>query len=249
MKRAYFIGLYYLSWLLFAVFGVALNLLCILALPWAGRAGLARWGRGAIKCLFRLWTFWLHHTRIVRLRWVGFEGELTRGTVYVANHPCLVDATLLLPRLPETLCVLKPALLGNPAIGASARVAGYEPGDNVIDLVHRVAAALRGGCSLLIFPEGTRTQPGTVLGNFRNSFALVAARANAPVRLIAIRTSDGFVTRGRPWWKPPAVVPAWIQFELGPELRAADYAGAPALGQAAEQGIRTLLNGQVVSNL
>jgi len=34
------------------------------------------------------------------------------------------------------------------------------------------------------------------------------------VQLIIIRASADLVPRGRPWWRPPAVLPAWAELTL-----------------------------------
>jgi len=70
------------------------------------------------------------------------------------------------------------------------------------------------GRSLLVFPEGTRTQSGTTLGTIKPGYALIATRARAAVQLIVIRASSDLVPRGRPWWKPPGILPAWAELTL-----------------------------------
>jgi 1-acyl-sn-glycerol-3-phosphate acyltransferase len=141
-----------------------------------------------------------------------------RGTVFIANHPTLIDAPLLFARLPaDTVCIFKPALMRNPAIGPAAIVGGHASGAGGIDLVRDLAERIAGGLSLLIFPEGTRTDAGAVLNPLKPGFALIANRAGAAVRLVRIRSSRGLVPRGRAWWKPPAVLPATLEFALDRE--------------------------------
>ncbi|MDR0351822.1 MAG: 1-acyl-sn-glycerol-3-phosphate acyltransferase [Opitutaceae bacterium] len=140
------------------------------------------------------------------------------GTVFIANHPTLIDAPLLLARLPaDTVCIFKPALMRNPAIGPAAIVGGHASGTGGIDLVRDLAGRIAGGLSLLIFPEGTRTDAGAALNPLKPGFALIANRAGAPVRLVRIRSSRGLVPRGRAWWKPPAMLPATLEFALDRE--------------------------------
>jgi 1-acyl-sn-glycerol-3-phosphate acyltransferase len=93
-------------------------------------------------------------------------------------------------------------------------MAGYVRGDTGIDLIKAAAARVAAGQSLLVFPEGTRTAPGTSLGKMRPGFALIADRAKAPVRLIIVEASPGLGARGRPWWPAPAVLPASLRISL-----------------------------------
>jgi len=241
MLRAWYCVTYYLSWTLFGVGGVVLCLCCLPLLPWAGRRGLARWLRRIIRGLFGVYMGWFGATGVVRLRWLGFPQKLPGGRIYIANHPCLLDATFLLSRIPDAVCVLKPALLANPAMGAAARAASYEPGDNMIDLAHRLEPQLAAGSSLLVFSEGTRTTPGEVMGKFRPGFALLALRARVPVQVIYLRCREGCAPKGRPWWRFPKTVPFWVDLEYGPEFQPQAYASAGDLAQAVEQTMRAHL--------
>lgn len=214
IRRAYLVAAYYASWAVFGAVGVLLNIvsLPLLLLPRAGTGGARM--RRVIRALFDFWVRWQHATRVVRIDWRGFDAPLTGGTVFIANHPTLVDATFLLARLPDTICIFKPALMRNPAIGPAAVLAGYASGVPGVDLVREVAAKIAAGQSLLVFPEGTRTERGEVLNPLRPGFALIAARAQAPVQLVRIVSSPGMAQKGRPWWIPPAVLPGWFVFTL-----------------------------------
>ena len=205
---------YYLSWVLFAGVGVILNLLCLPLLVVPGRERLGPAMRGVIGGLFSTWLRWFQASRCLRIRWRGFDTPLATGTIYIANHPTLLDATFLLARLPDTICIIKPGLMRSPAIGPLALLAGYVAGGNDIDLIRAVAGKVAAGRSLLVFPEGTRTQAGKRLGAFKPGYALIAERARAAVQLIVIRAAPDLVPRGRPWWRPPGVLPAWAELSL-----------------------------------
>lgn len=205
---------YYGSWLWFALFGVMLNILSLPLLLRPGDRGGGPIVRGAIRALFRLWLGWFRLSRCLRVTWRGFEAPLTPGTLYIANHPTLLDATFLLARLPDPICIFKPSLRRSPAIGVAARAAGYVTEESGVDLIRETAERVAAGRSLLIFPEGTRTQPGTTLGPLKSGFALIAERARAPVQLIVIRASPDLVPRGQPWWRPPSVLPAFAEITL-----------------------------------
>jgi 1-acyl-sn-glycerol-3-phosphate acyltransferase len=216
--RAYFIFAFFLSWLLFGAVGLALNFMCALLLLLPGRTRLGPAVRRVIRWLFASWLKWLHACRGFRFDWRGFDPPLPAGVVYVANHPSLVDATVLLARLPDTVCIFKPALLRNPAIGPAARMAGYVAGNTGIDLIRDAADAIIAGRSLLIFPEGTRTAAGAALNPLKPGFALIAARAAAPVQLIIIRTPRDLCPKGRPWWHVPQF-PVHVEITLGDRLQ------------------------------
>ncbi len=217
--RAWLVLAYYASWIWFGLGGGAVSLLCLPLLPWRESPRVNRAVRRVVRVMFRQWAFWFRLSRVARVTWRGFAKPMPSaggpGTVFIANHPSLIDAPLLLACLPaDTICIFKPALMRNPFIGAAAAAAGHFSGAGGIDLVRDLAERIAGGLSLLIFPEGTRTGAGTVLNLFKPGFALIANRAGATVRLVRIRNSRGLVPRGRAWWKPPAVLPGSLAFTL-----------------------------------
>jgi 1-acyl-sn-glycerol-3-phosphate acyltransferase len=203
-----------MSWGLFGAAGLLLNVACLALTLLPRRAAIEPAARRAIRRLFAGWLAWLHVSGITRVTWLGFDAPLTRGTVYVANHPSIVDATLILARLPDAVCIFKPSLMRNPAIGPAAVMAGYVRGDTGLDLIKAAGAKVAAGQSMLVFPEGTRTAPGTMLGKMKPGFALIAAQARAPVTLMIVRTSPELGARGRPLWPAPAVLPCWVEITL-----------------------------------
>jgi 1-acyl-sn-glycerol-3-phosphate acyltransferase len=209
------VSTYYLSWAVFGSVGLLLNLGCIILMPLPGRNAFGGAVRATIRRLFAAWIAWLHASRVVGVEWIGFEADrLPKGTVYIANHPTIVDATLILARLPDAVCIFKPSLMSNPAIGPAAAMAGYVRGDTGLDLIRAAASKVAAGQSLLVFPEGTRTAEGTILGRMKPGFALIADRAKAPVTLVVLSASPGLGTRGRPWWPAPEILPGRIRLTL-----------------------------------
>jgi 1-acyl-sn-glycerol-3-phosphate acyltransferase len=207
---------YYLSWLFFGLGGLALNLACAPFLLLPRRERFAPRARAAARWMFDFWLRWLHASRVVEITFHGLDdpARLPRGVVYVANHPTLVDAPFLLARLPDTVCIFKPSLLRNPAIGPAALLSGYVSGDAGVDGIRAAAVRVASGCSLLIFPEGTRTAPGAGLNLLRPGFALIARRARAPIQLIHVAAGPAMARKGHPWWKLPTL-PGRFEFTLG----------------------------------
>jgi 1-acyl-sn-glycerol-3-phosphate acyltransferase len=229
VRHAWLALAYYVSWLLFGLGGLALNLACAPFLLRRDRAHFAPRARAATRWMFDFWLRWMHFSGVADVVFHGFDAPLAAGVVYVANHPTLVDAPFLLARLTDTVCIFKPALLRNPAVGPAAQLCGYVSGDAGVDGIRRAADSVASGVSLLIFPEGTRTVPGSDLNTLRPGFALIARRAHAPVRLIHIKTSPLMARKGHSWWKLPPL-PGRFDFTLGEliptdtSLSSADFA-------------------------
>ena len=196
---------------MFGSVSLVLNMGCIVLLALPGGKRYGGTVRRIIRRLFKAWGAWLHASRLITIEWRHFgEGELPAGTVYIANHPMLIDATILLARLPDAVCIFKSSLMRNPAVGPAAIMAGYVRGDAGLDLIRAAAERVVDGQSLLIFPEGTRTAAGLALGHVKPGFALIADRAKAPVRLIVVETTPGLCTRETPWWRVPPTLPGKV---------------------------------------
>lgn len=241
LSRIYYLPVCGASWLLFGGVGFALNVWCsvLLLFPHRERRGPAV--RRAIYRLFGTWRSWLHATKIVYANFHGFTAEALAGpAVYISNHPGLLDAPLLLGRLPDTICIFKPALIRNPALGPAAVMGGYASGDTGVDLIRDVADRIADGRSLLIFPEGTRTVKGAALNPFKPGFALIATRARVPIRLIVIRAPRDLLPKGWPWWKP-CNYPAVVEIELLGDLLAGPGESATELTARAERQISIAL--------
>ena len=214
---AYHLLAYHLSFLLFGMLGLALNLAC-LGFGWLpATARTERFFQRVIHRHCAFWLRWLSWARLVRFRFDGFEAlPRHRGLVLAANHPGLMDATYLLARLPEAVFLFKPAIRRNPVLGAAARRAGYLASDGGHDALRAAAEKVAAGHTLVVFPEGTRSREG-VLQPFKPGFILVARRAGAPIQLVRITCDSRLLVKGRAWWKMPRLR-AHITIALGPCL-------------------------------
>lgn len=127
----------------------------------------------------------------VRVEGLGHLGG-ARPAVLVANHSSYLDVVALLAGLPgEFRFVAKRELLRSPVIGTVLRKAGHLTVNRTdlarsLEDAERASLALRGGLSLLVFPEGTSLRPPGLLP-FRLGAFKAAAETGCPVIPIAIR--------------------------------------------------------------
>ncbi|HXM84757.1 MAG TPA: lysophospholipid acyltransferase family protein [Stellaceae bacterium] len=130
--------------------------------------------------------------------------ELRRdGAIVIApNHPSLLDAILVLSRLPRVVCITKPGIWKNAFLLGAAKLAGFIHNDAPVPLVRGAAAQARAGHHLLVFPEGTRTVRPPVNG-FKGGFALIAKRAGAPVQTVFVESNSAFLGKSWPFFKKP----------------------------------------------
>ncbi len=229
------------SWMMFAVVGLTLNVVCAGLLLVRDRTRHGTAVRATIRRLFVAWCAWLHATRLIYVRFHGFTPAALAGpAVYIANHPGLLDATFILSQLPDAICIFKPEIIRNPVLGPAALMAGYASGSQGVDLIRDVAARLASGRSLLIFPEGTRTAPQVDLNPLKPGFALIAARARVPIRLIRVRAPRDLVPKGWSWWRAPAF-PAQVDITLLGETAPRPGESASALTARISRELSTAL--------
>lgn len=140
------------------------------------------------------------------------------GLVIAPNHPSLLDAVMVVSRLPGVVCITKAGLWDNPLLGGGMRMAGYLRNDAPLRLTRQAAAKLREGRQLLLFPEGTRTARPTGVGPFRSGFALVAKLADVPVQTVFIEANSRFLGKDWPLLRVPEL-PLVYRVRLGARLR------------------------------
>jgi 1-acyl-sn-glycerol-3-phosphate acyltransferase len=153
------------------------------------------------------------------------------GLIVVANHPSLLDALMLVSRLPRSACVMKASLVRNPLLGPGARLARYIRNDSVNGMVRMAVADLREGGQLVMFPEGTRTTQRPT-NPFRPGFALIAKHAQAPIQAVFIDTDSPYLGKGWPLWRLP---PLPITFSVRIGRRFEPSQDANALSREIEQ--------------
>ena len=219
-RSAYQLPAYYLTLLLFGLFGLALSLFSFVAGVWPETPRTDRFFQRLIHRHFALFHGWCEFARLVYVRYHGFEQLPQGGSVLAANHPALIDITCLLARIPEAVCIFKPAIRRNPVLGAAARRAGYLGSDGGHELVRRAVDKVAAGHLLVVFPEGTRTPAAVRLLPFKPGFVLIARRAGVPIQLVRIVTDSDVLTKGCTWWKLPRF-PAHVDVTAGPRLHVA----------------------------
>jgi 1-acyl-sn-glycerol-3-phosphate acyltransferase len=129
--------------------------------------------------------------------------RLPRGaSIVMANHSSNLDPPVLIPLLPGRVVIyLKASLMRIPVLGYAMRLAGFIPvvrGGSVEAAKATSAAAQReldqGSC-LVLFPEGTRSQSGSLLPFKRGPFFL-AMESGAPVVPVTIAGATRMLPKG-----------------------------------------------------
>jgi len=112
--------------------------------------------------------------------------EAGRPYVFAANHASFVDIWILLASLPGSLrFIAKRELYAIPLFGRGLRATGQIPVDRrdldaATHSYENAAEIIRGGRSVIIFVEGTRSRDGR-LGEFKKGAFVLAIAAGVPL--------------------------------------------------------------------
>ncbi len=183
-------------------------------------------GRKAIAAIYR--SFWSLAEACGMLEMDNRVLDRLRdepGLIIVANHPSLLDAMLIVARLPRSACIMKASLMRNIFLGGGARLARYICNDSPRGMIKRAVEDLRAGGQLVLFPEGTRTTRAPI-GPFRPGVTVIAKLAQAPIQAVFIDTDSPYLGKGWPLWRLP---PTPIVFRVRLGERFAPQADAGAL--------------------
>ena len=125
----------------------------------------------------------------------GLEHAPPGPAVYAANHASTLDIFVLFGHLPvDFRIVYKKSLSLVPLVGWAIRLGGHLPIDRRNPFrarrsLDQAVRRIRGGTSVVLFPEGTRSPDGAVRLFKRGSFSLAieAGVPVAPVSLIGVK--------------------------------------------------------------
>lgn len=183
--------------LLFSLIGVPLLWL----LP-GGRPALRRRTRAIFFLYFRTLVKFLSAARIYDLHADLPPREELDGTLILATHPGYLDVVMALGTIPQLTCIVKPGVWRNPGFGWAVRAAGYIPTLSPEWILEEGAKALQRGETLILFPEGTRTEPGQSY-QFQRGAAHLALRSGAPVLAVAVSCEPPLLAKGHRWYHMP----------------------------------------------
>ncbi len=165
-----------------------------LALPFLG----PRRAFFAIGPLFTRGLGWFCDTPAALHGWEALPAAIREGrqpVIFMSNHASQLDPPILIGVLPvPAVYIAKKEVKYIPFVGWAAMLAGVifiDRGERekAIRSIHEAALKIRGGRSVVIFPEGTRSRTGELLPFKKGGFALAL---DAGVPIVPLATLGGF---------------------------------------------------------
>lgn len=137
----------------------------------------------------------------VRVKVGGLEHlDKERPYIYMSNHQGSYDIFALLSCLPvQFRWIAKKELFAIPILGWAMGAANYISIDRsgrrgALESIERAARKIKGGVSVVIFPEGTRSRDGSIQPFKRGGFTL-ALKSGVPIIPITINGSRDVMAR------------------------------------------------------
>ena len=150
----------------------------------------------------RLWCRLLCKLNGINVEINGLENILPdRPQIFVSNHQGYFDIFALSGYLPVQIrWIAKSSLFRIPFLGQAMTAAGYIPveRDNrkkAYEAFNKTLEKIKEGCSIIIFPEGTRSEDGEI-GPFKKGSNLIASRSKSPMVPITIIGSGDIIKKG-----------------------------------------------------
>lgn len=202
-----------------------------------------RQGHLAHRCA-RAWAWLILRTTGVDVVVEGLTAvDPGRSYLFLANHQSIYDIPVLFWHLPLQLRIVAKASLGRvPFLGWHLHRSGHvlvdrtNPGGSTIAQIEEL---MRQHVSLIVFPEGTRSEDGQV-ARFRAGIVLLAIEAGLPIVPVAVEGTRHVMRKGRLMTRP-----GLVRVRVLPPVSTEGWAAADAraLARRVETAVRVDVEG------
>lgn len=133
----------------------------------------------------------------VRKNFSGKEHmDISKPVIYIANHTSFLDILLAIMLNPKIVMMVKGWVYKSPFFGPIIRYAGYVYSeDGPEQNLERMRALVQEGYSILVFPEGTRSEDGKIARFHKGAFFL-AQELGLDVQPILIHGASDVLPKG-----------------------------------------------------
>ncbi len=226
----------------------------IVATVWFGVTGLliCSWLPYKVRAPYlllwnRITLLWLQITCGIRYQVIGLENLPKTPTVVLSKHESQWETYYLQLALHPIATILKRELLEVPAFGWGLRlmqpipIDRSSPREAIKQMMRLGEERLNSGLSVLVFPEGTRTEPGKS-GRYARGGANLAIKAG--VAILPVAHNAGNCWPPHKWVKQPGT----ITISFGAPISCHDLTAAEITDKARHwisQEILAINNGSV----
>ncbi|MCF0041656.1 trifunctional MMPL family transporter/lysophospholipid acyltransferase/class I SAM-dependent methyltransferase [Dyadobacter fanqingshengii] len=154
----------------------------------------------------------------VKKNFSGLENlQPEKPVIFIANHTSFLDILLAIMLNPKIVLMVKGWVYNSPFFGPIIRHAGYVyTDDGPEENINKVKTLVEDGYSLLIFPEGTRSENGDI-GRFHKGAFHLAEQLNLDIQPILIHGASDVLPKNDFLIRPGA-----LNVRVLPRIRLAD---------------------------
>ena len=184
---------------LIILFGLPVTtVLCIIAIiiSFFSHAG------NSVHIIARIWAKYILFVSGIGVTVEGLANiDPSQSYIYMSNHRSNFDIPLLLGCLPiQFRWLAKAELFKIPIFGRAMSGAGYVKIDrsnrkSAFKSIEHVAAKMKNGVSVMIFPEGTRSEDGDIKP-FKKGGFVMAVDTGAPIVPVILRGTRSIMAKG-----------------------------------------------------
>ena len=114
--------------------------------------------------------------------------------IIIANHQSSLDILPLIMLHPKLIMLTNNRIWNSPLFGKVIRMADYFPAEEIETDISHVEERIRNGYSIIIFPEGTRSEDGEIKRFHKGAF-YIAEKLNVDILPIMIHGTDYTLTK------------------------------------------------------
>ena len=152
--------------------------------------------------LMKVWTNIVLFIYGIKVNVYGKENiDSSKGNLYISNHASYLDIFVQLAKLPDNVrMVYKNEINKVPLLGWAMLAAGFISLDrlnirNAMRSLDKAAQKIKKGLSIVIYPEGTRTETGDV-GEFKRGMFILADKSQADIIPVSLSNTFNLMKSG-----------------------------------------------------
>lgn len=133
----------------------------------------------------------------VKKRIIGLSDQTySRSSVIIANHTSFLDILLTIMMNPKVVLLTNKWVWNSPVFGGVARLADFYPVmDGADDSIGRLKDRVDEGYSVVVFPEGTRSEDGKIKRFHKGAF-FMAEELKIPIQPLLIHGASDAIPKG-----------------------------------------------------
>jgi uncharacterized protein len=128
--------------------------------------------------------------------WNKTPHSYSRASIIIANHSSFLDILLTTSLHPKLILLTNKWVYNSPVFGGVVRLADYYPVmEGAEGSIEQVRERVDEGYSVVVFPEGTRSEDGKIKRFHKGAF-FMAEQLNIPIQPLLIHGADNGIRKG-----------------------------------------------------